>query len=439
MRAIYTMLSRPVSSFTLPSGITTEWVRLPRLDGHTMRHAFPDVETSEHLYGEFTANRILTPAELERFQVRRIDAEHIQAQRISELEKRIETLRGERTTFAEDGDEVSELTQMIETAQAELKNARQPADGGQPANDANDLLVAWPSPPRRMKQARALIVLDAAAMPDMTVEDEFAYIVETWRDLHDVELDAKRAEHFSPDGRDADGCDLVVDRWIEKTARILAVEEHAFFTHATVTPVQVHTSTATEAYVVEFGQEPAEKHLQVVIGATEPSGRTLDWIDDTGASPRARRTTAEVHRQRGATPRRCTAILLPAGASSTPRGGRQRRTGTMRLRIEQTGTTANRRTIAEQMKYHKIETGNGPYAKRVYESADGQWRIVRVRAATPWPKNEPALWDAQRNVNDEWTPLELNATSLRECKARIGEFEGETTGTAASSGNALRE
>ena len=38
---IYTMLFRPVSSFTLPNGITTEWVRLPRTDGYVMADAFP--------------------------------------------------------------------------------------------------------------------------------------------------------------------------------------------------------------------------------------------------------------------------------------------------------------------------------------------------------------------------------------------------------------
>ena len=70
---VYTMLCRPVGSFTLPRGVTTTWVRLPRLDGHYMKRAFPTLETSRHMFGEFTTSRPLTKDELARFQVKRID------------------------------------------------------------------------------------------------------------------------------------------------------------------------------------------------------------------------------------------------------------------------------------------------------------------------------------------------------------------------------
>ena len=116
---IYTMLYRPVSSFTLPAGITTEWVRLPQIDGHVMARAFPHLERSEHPYGEFTASRELAAEELERFQVRRVDPEFVRSERLRQLDERIETLQAERTMFASDPDEVTALDQRIDEAQAE--------------------------------------------------------------------------------------------------------------------------------------------------------------------------------------------------------------------------------------------------------------------------------------------------------------------------------
>ena len=118
-RPIYTMLYRPVSSFTLPRGITTEWVRLPQVDGHVMARAYPQLERSTHPYGEFTANRELTAAELESFQVKRVDPEFVRNERVGELDERIDTLRTERTMFAGDPDEVTALSQMIDEAQVE--------------------------------------------------------------------------------------------------------------------------------------------------------------------------------------------------------------------------------------------------------------------------------------------------------------------------------
>ena len=116
---IYTMLYRPVSSFTLPSGITTEWVRLPQIDGHVMAQAYPQLERSKHPYGEFTASRELRDDELKSFQVKRVDPEFVRAERVGQLDKRIETLHDERTMFTSDPNEVSALTQMIDEAQTE--------------------------------------------------------------------------------------------------------------------------------------------------------------------------------------------------------------------------------------------------------------------------------------------------------------------------------
>ena len=79
---IYTMLFRPVSSFTLPNGITTEWMRLPRTGGYVMADAFPHLKRSEHPFGEFTTNRELTAEELERFQVKRVDPEFVRNERV---------------------------------------------------------------------------------------------------------------------------------------------------------------------------------------------------------------------------------------------------------------------------------------------------------------------------------------------------------------------
>ena len=116
---IYTMLYRPVSSFTLPRGITTEWVRLPQIDGHVMARAYPHLERSEHAYGEFTASRELSADELERFEVKRVDPEFVRSERLRELDDRIETLQAQRRMFASDPDEVTALSQMIDEAQIE--------------------------------------------------------------------------------------------------------------------------------------------------------------------------------------------------------------------------------------------------------------------------------------------------------------------------------
>ena len=116
---IYTMLYRPVSSFTLPRGITTEWVRLPQIDGHVMARAYPHLERSEHPYGEFTASRELSADELERFEVKRVDPEFVRSERLRELDERIETLQAQRRMFASDPDEVTALSQMIDEAQIE--------------------------------------------------------------------------------------------------------------------------------------------------------------------------------------------------------------------------------------------------------------------------------------------------------------------------------
>ena len=40
-KPVYAMRYRPVSSFTLPPGIVTEWVRTPRTDGLVVTGAFP--------------------------------------------------------------------------------------------------------------------------------------------------------------------------------------------------------------------------------------------------------------------------------------------------------------------------------------------------------------------------------------------------------------
>ena len=118
-RPVYTMLYRPVSSFTLPRGVTTEWRKLPRnADGHLMR-AFPGLERSEHPHGEFTTSRELTAEELESYQVKRIDPAFMRKERIEELDRRIETLESERRDFTSDPDEVTALTQEIDQASVE--------------------------------------------------------------------------------------------------------------------------------------------------------------------------------------------------------------------------------------------------------------------------------------------------------------------------------
>ena len=116
---VYTMLYRPVSSFTLPRGVITEWMKLPKNADERMQRAFPGMERSEHLYGEFTASRELSADEMESFQVKRVDPAFVRRTRIEELDRRIETLETERRTFAADPDEVAELSRMIDEANVE--------------------------------------------------------------------------------------------------------------------------------------------------------------------------------------------------------------------------------------------------------------------------------------------------------------------------------
>ena len=116
---VYTMLYRPVSSCTLPRGVTTEWKKLPSsADGQMMR-AFPALERSEHPFGEFTTNRELSSSEMESYQVRRVDAAFMRQEHIAELDRRIATLETERDVFATDPDEVRELARQIDEAKVE--------------------------------------------------------------------------------------------------------------------------------------------------------------------------------------------------------------------------------------------------------------------------------------------------------------------------------
>ena len=74
MKAIYTMEFRPIGFGTLPRDIITDWVRLPKLEAHTLRNAFPDREVSDHVFGEFTTNRPLTAEEMKSYQVRLVNS-----------------------------------------------------------------------------------------------------------------------------------------------------------------------------------------------------------------------------------------------------------------------------------------------------------------------------------------------------------------------------
>ena len=132
---VYTMLFRPVSTFTLPRGVTTEWVRLPVDADQAMRRAFDGLGQSEHRYGEFTTNRPLTEEELERFEVRRVDAVFLRRKKQAELDERIDRLVTERTAFANDPDEVAALTREIENARSERDHLLQAA--GVPALPQN--------------------------------------------------------------------------------------------------------------------------------------------------------------------------------------------------------------------------------------------------------------------------------------------------------------
>ena len=126
---VYTMLYRPVSSFTLPRGVTTEWRKLPRnADGHMMR-AFPALVRSEHAHGEFTTSRELSAEEMQSYQVKRIDPAFMRRERIEELDRQIETLETERCDFTSDADEVTALTQEIDQANVEREKLLADAAG----------------------------------------------------------------------------------------------------------------------------------------------------------------------------------------------------------------------------------------------------------------------------------------------------------------------
>ena len=69
-------------------------------------------------------------------------------------------------------------------------------------------------PPKRpLRTVRALVVLDPAGAIGRTADDEFKQLLDDYRDIHDLELQAKRAENFSPHGDDAYGCDLIIFDW----------------------------------------------------------------------------------------------------------------------------------------------------------------------------------------------------------------------------------
>ena len=72
---------------------------------------------------------------------------------------------------------------------------------------------AKPGEERTLHRVRTLIVLDPVGGAGRTPEEEFEEIVETYRELYDLVLDAKRSETFSPHGHEADGCELVIFDW----------------------------------------------------------------------------------------------------------------------------------------------------------------------------------------------------------------------------------
>lgn len=118
-KPIYTMEYRPVSSFTLPRGITTNWVRLPQDATPEMKRGYPQLERSEHRFGEFTTNRELTAQEMEQFQVKRVDPEHLRAEKLEAVGKKIETLQAEREIFSHDDEAVREIDAELEHANRE--------------------------------------------------------------------------------------------------------------------------------------------------------------------------------------------------------------------------------------------------------------------------------------------------------------------------------
>ena len=52
---------------------------------------------------------------------------------------------------------------------------------------------------------------------------------------------------------------------------------------------------------------------------------------------------------------------------------------------------------------------------RVYESDDGEWRVVRTRAANPWARGNSPEWVAQERDGDEWRRAGPIHRSRRDC------------------------
>ena len=128
MKPIYRMQFRPVSFCTLPSGIVTEWVRLPKHDGEALRRAYPDLKVSEHNFGEFTTNRELTESEMASFQIERTDQSYVLPKRKNALTERLQTLQAEAELFDDHEDYRKEIRLEIEQCQTELGQVQQSID-----------------------------------------------------------------------------------------------------------------------------------------------------------------------------------------------------------------------------------------------------------------------------------------------------------------------
>ena len=128
MKPIYTLRFRPVSSWTLPNGIVTEWVRLPHYNIHTLRKAYPDLEMSDHPYGEFTTSRDLTDDEIASFQFERTDPGYVLRTLMAGLAERVRTLKAEAEIFDDDDQAVKEIGQLIVDCETEVDATREAID-----------------------------------------------------------------------------------------------------------------------------------------------------------------------------------------------------------------------------------------------------------------------------------------------------------------------
>ena len=63
------------------------------------------------------------------------------------------------------------------------------------------------------RKARALIVLDPFGATGFSPEEQYQALLLNWRELFDVELDARLVETFNPRASEAEGCDLIVLDW----------------------------------------------------------------------------------------------------------------------------------------------------------------------------------------------------------------------------------